>query len=96
MPRFHVVICDTNTVEIDGTIVKARHPVHAILQHPWIVETYKESYIQKNFAAEDENKCVQKIYDMTSWSTLCVNLDEAIMKELNAGDSSVSSPTLQE
>lgn len=96
MPRYHVILSDTNTAEIDGVIVKARHPVHAILQHPWIADTYTEKYIQTNFAAEDEVECIQNIYNMTSWSVLCVNLDEAIMLALNAGDSSASSQTPQE
>lgn len=88
MPRFHVVMIDPNSREICGCIVKARHPVHAILQHKWIADIYKETYIQENFAAEDEDNCKTNIHAMTSWDILCVNLDEEIMKDLNGGDSS--------
>ncbi len=91
MPRFHVIFFDSTNHEIDAAIVQARHPVHALLQHPWIVEIYKESWIQKNLAAEDEDSCKQNIFKMIGWSTLCVNLDEEIMKDLNGGDLSVSS-----
>jgi hypothetical protein len=95
MARYHVVFADPNTHEISGVLLRARHPVHAILQHPWISEIYAEKYIQKNFAAEDEDNCKTNIHSFTSWSILCVNLDEEIMKGLNGGDSSVSSLTQQ-
>jgi hypothetical protein len=96
MARYHVVFCDPNTEEIVGAVIRARHPVHAILQHPWICNIYKDEYVKENFAAEDEDNCRQNIYTFTSWRILCVNLDEEIMRDLNGGDSSASLATQPE
>lgn len=94
MPRFLITICDTATGEIANHISASFvHPSTAIIRHPWLEQTYKDAYVMEMFWAEDEDECKNNIYSKLGWAVSCVNLDELIMKELNGGDSSVSSQT---
>ena len=93
MPRFLTTICDVATNEIATNITTNTSPISAILQHPWIQETYRDSYITNVLRKETEEETVQNIYDCLGWSALCENLDEKIMAVMNGssgGDGSVS------
>lgn len=95
MPRFIVTICDTNTGEIHSFQKRAMLEVEAILAHPWIAETYKDSYINTNFYSESPENCIQNIWSLLSWACSVVNLDQEIMNDLNGGDSSACLVTQQ-
>jgi hypothetical protein len=99
MPRYAVTICDVNTGEIEMRVASQAGdlPVaNVICSHPWIRDIYKDTWIEKNLWAEDVDNCINNIHQNLNWSVLCVNLDDAIMNDLNGGDSSVySSPQQQ-
>lgn len=95
MPRFLVAICDTTDGEMQYHTVRALSEVEATLSHPWISNMYKDSWVSENFWSESFDNCRQNIWSLTSWSVMCVNLDQEIMNDLNAGDSSASSTTTQ-
>lgn len=96
MARFIITMCDTNSGEIRSFFFRHQDANYAILQHPWILDTYKESYIDEMFYHEDAQQVIQNIWSQLSWAVAVVNLDEETMKDLNGGDSSVSSSQQQE
>jgi hypothetical protein len=95
MPRFHVVMFDPADNTTHGHIMRIDHPADAICNHPWITEIYKNTWIAKHVWADDVASCISNVMNILGWATLCVNLDEAIMSALNAGDSSACSQTQQ-
>ena len=105
MPRFHVIFTDIATKEIRGHIVRTANASDAICSHPWLTDIYKNTWVAANIYETDEEGVCGNLHNVLGWVALCVNLDEAIMQDLNsppettkgwsAGDSNVSSPTQQ-
>lgn len=95
MPRFHVVMFDPADNTAHGHITRIDNASEAVCNHPWITEIYKNTWIAKNVYADDLENCINNVLQMLGWVALCVNLDDAIMNALNAGDSSVSLETQQ-
>lgn len=93
MPRYHIIICDSSDNTIEGHIVKKDHPCDAIVSHPWITSIYRDEWVESNIKNPTIEGTVENILSTLGWHTLCVNLDEEIMKKLNDGDSNVSSST---
>ena len=91
MTRYCVVFSDITDREISEHIVRAKTPVDAICNHPWIREIYRDRWILDNLWAPDESMCIRNVNEQLGWMVLCVNLDEAIMKDLNDGAGNVSS-----
>lgn len=91
MARFHVVMVDPADGEIVGHIVRAANASDAICNHPWLQTIYKDTWIDNTIWDEDVDACIKNIHLQLGWTTLCVNLDEAIMNELNGGDGNVLS-----
>lgn len=91
MPRFIVAMCDKNTGEIQQDISKVHEPEYAILQHPWLTDIYTDKWIKANISESTADLIISNLHNVLNWSCSCVNLDEEILKDLNGGDSSVSS-----
>ncbi len=96
MPRFIVSLCDVNDHEHSVEIITAPDKCRAAVQHSWLQEIYKESWIEKKLF-DDQIEVVQfNFMEQLGWSLVCRNLDSALMNALNDGDSNVSSSTQQD
>jgi len=95
MPRFAVTICDPSDQTIHFQIIKEVHPSYAVINHVWPKEIYNDKYMRSQIFDEDIETCIANFYNFCGWIVSCENLDDAIMKDLNDGDSSVSLQTAQ-
>lgn len=96
MPRFHVVAFDPNDNTTCQYISKQHSASEAVCNMPWLREIYNSRWVLKNIYAPDVETCISNCFQRMSWVVICVNLDEEIMKDLNGGDSSACSSTLQD
>jgi len=90
MPRFLTTICDPNTQEIANHISHAMDEISGLLSHPWVQDTYRDTYITSVLRKDTYEETVAIFYEYFSWVVSCENLDEKIMSALNGGDSSAS------
>lgn len=96
MPRFIVAMCDKNTGEILQDVSHVPAAEYAILQHPWLTDIYTDKWIKANISEEFAEAIISNLHNVLNWSCSCMNLDSEILKDLNGGDSNVSSVMVQE
>lgn len=92
MPRFIVTFFDPRDATVHQCTVRADTADLAHLEHPWIKDVYLPKWILANLVYSTPEKTIaEATYEMLGYITCVANLDEEIMKDLNAGDSSSSS-----
>ena len=87
MPRFVVTLADPRDNTIHSEIHSAEIAFAAVFQHSWVEPVYRASWLLENMAEEDIETLCNQVYNLLGYLTCIVNLDEAIMQDLNAGAS---------
>lgn len=97
MPRYVVTMCDVHTQEIHSHVNQDIDPVLAVGDHPWLKDVYRQDWLYANVlkVVDGLQSTVDAILENLGYVTCVLNLDEEIMKDWSAGDSSVSSSQQQ-